>query len=110
MKRYLICLALAFNLSCSTDDDDDDTSSSSATTYTSSIKSIMDSNCATSGCHDAATNAGSYDYSDYAATKDGIAAGLVAIKNGTMPKSPNDPLTAAQIASIEAWIAASTPE
>ena len=38
-------------------------------TYSNYVKTIMDGNCATSGCHDASTKSGSIDLSNYAGVK-----------------------------------------
>jgi cytochrome c553 len=42
-------------------------------TYTSTIKTIMDNKCATSGCHSSAAKAAGYDLSSYAGTSSGAA-------------------------------------
>lgn len=43
-----------------------------ANTYTKSIKAILDTHCATSGCHDAFAQSEGVDLSDYANAKNGF--------------------------------------
>jgi cytochrome c553 len=42
-----------------------------APTYTNTIKAIMDTKCATSGCHSAAAKVAGYDLSTYSGTSSG---------------------------------------
>jgi hypothetical protein len=44
---------------------------STTTKYSVKVKPILDANCATSGCHDAATQQSGYDYSSYTTAKTG---------------------------------------
>lgn len=77
-------------------------------TYSSSIKPIVDSKCATSGCHDAATVGGGYNMSTYDGVKAASARIMGAIRQETgysaMPKSANK-LDDCSIAKFDKWIA-----
>ena len=72
MRNYQITFALASFLflllsfsSCTTDSVTYDCTAI-APTYTNDVKSIMNANCAYSGCHDASTKAKGIDLSTYA--------------------------------------------
>ncbi|MBS1733139.1 MAG: hypothetical protein JST02_07560 [Bacteroidetes bacterium] len=72
------------------------------------IKSIMENKCATSGCHDASTGAGSVTLVTYAQ----ISAAAVRINqrcviDKTMP--PGAPLTTAEINALKCWINSGAP-
>lgn len=77
-------------------------------TYTKSIKSILDANCATSGCHNAATQENNLDLSSYAAAKSGFESQecLCSIHHGSgcnpMPKGGSK-LSDAEIQQIDCW-------
>lgn len=76
-------------------------------TYTSNIKSIIDSRCATSGCHVA--GAQSPDLSTYQGLVNNIARVKVrAIDEKSMPSAA--PLPACEINKITAWINAGKPQ
>jgi hypothetical protein len=73
MRNYQITFALSSFLflllsfsSCTTESISYDCSAI-APTYTNDVKSIMDANCAYSGCHDVYTNAHGINLSTYAA-------------------------------------------
>ena len=82
--------------------------------YTRDIIPILVSNCAKTGCHDAATHRSGYNFADYAHTVLAVTPGnysnsrlYTAITGGgedIMPPSPNPQLSTAQIDSIAAWI------
>ncbi|CAA6815839.1 MAG: Unknown protein [uncultured Aureispira sp.] len=76
MRKYQISIPLTCFLffllsfsSCTTETISYDCSAI-APTYTDNIKSIMDANCAYSGCHDATTNAHGINLSTYATVAD----------------------------------------
>lgn len=76
-------------------------------TYTTHIKSIIDSKCATSSCHVA--GAQSPDLSTYQGVVNNIARVKVrAIDDKTMPSAA--PLPACEINKITAWINAGKPQ
>ena len=73
------------------------------------IKTIMQNKCATSGCHDANTAAGSVTLVTYAQIS--AAAGRInqrCIIDKTMP--PGTPLTNAEISALKCWINSGTPD
>lgn len=80
------------------------------------ILPIFISNCAKGGCHDAATRADGYQFTDYNsiirkkfvagnADKTELYEKIVSTRSDDrMPQPPNPPLTAAQISLIRRWI------
>jgi hypothetical protein len=83
--------------------------------FESDILPIFQSNCAKSGCHDAASREEGYQLDSYAnIVARGIRSGnagnselyevLVEDGDDRMPQAPNAPLTAAQITLIATWI------
>ncbi len=110
MKNYLPLL-LIFSLvvaGCSKDDDDptDENTevdcSTITATYTNAIKSIIDSNCGTSGCHDGSNPRPIFD------TYDAVFAGRTSIRSRvvakTMPPPSKPALTQDQIDMINCWV------
>lgn len=76
MKKFLspivIILILAFAWSCEKDDDDALASfdcTGTAPTYTNEIKSLLDTKCATSGCHSSSNQAGGISLGSYMAAQ-----------------------------------------
>jgi len=123
MNRYILILAVFilplafFVISCGDDDDDTgDTCDTTNVTYTNSIATILNANCAFSGCH---SSADVYvgPMSNYAEAAAFAGAGRIvgAINHDTgfepMPRpSGTAKLSDCNIDKIEAWIAAGTPE
>ena len=119
MKKYLLFIACLFLVSfyaCSDDMDDmpggmmeEDECDGTSYTYTNAIKSIVDSNCALSGCHD-----GSNERPDFT-TYDGISAnaGGAASRTaaGVMPPAASGiSLTEDQILMIKCWAESGAPQ
>lgn len=76
--------------------------------FSEEITSIMQNKCATAGCHDATTAAGSVTLVTYAQIS--AAAGRInqrCIIDRTMP--PGAPLTPSEIAALKCWISSGTP-
>ena len=72
MKKvfFFTLLLTAFLTSCSSDSTDDLTiKPPSNVTYTSNVKAFIDQSCATSGCHNAATNTAGLTLETYAQVK-----------------------------------------
>jgi len=76
---------------------------------------VLQSSCAISGCHDATTHRGGYNFTSYATTKNAVSAGNPAgsklyevITTGEaedrMPPNPYQPLSTAVIDTIYKWI------
>lgn len=82
--------------------------------YLSEIEPIINTNCAMPGCHDATSQEEGVDLSSYWGVLEIVKPGspensklIEVITSGgeeLMPPSPNQPLSADQIALIEAWI------
>lgn len=86
-----------------------------APTYTDHIKSIMDANCAYSGCHDATTNAKGINLSTYATVADESSKarfmGSMHHESGydRMPEGESQ-LSTDNLQKIYCWIQNGTPE
>ncbi len=83
--------------------------------FVNDILPILSSNCAKSGCHDAATHAEGYNFSNHAGAYSAIHPGninnsklyeVIASGGGEdmMPPAGNTPLTSAQVDMIAQWI------
>lgn len=83
-------------------------------TYTANIKTILDANCATSGCHNSSSKKSGYDLSTYETTKTAAAntafVGSVQHKSG-YSKMPRDAskLSDADVKSITCWVQSGMP-
>lgn len=96
--------------------DPNDTTGTTGVCFESEILPIFQSNCAKSGCHDAASRSDDYQLDSYAnIVRRGIIAGRAGNSeiyevitetdpSDIMPQPPNAPLTAAQINLIGTWI------
>ncbi|MFM8591889.1 MAG: c-type cytochrome domain-containing protein [Sphingomonadales bacterium] len=91
------------------------TCSSDSVYFVSEILPIINSNCAMSGCHDAATRADGVQLTSYSTIMKYVRAGNAARSElyeviietdpgDRMPPPPRSPLTATQIAKIQKWI------
>jgi hypothetical protein len=72
MTKNVICLCAAAMLltwACKKEEIKSYTCTGSVPTYTGSIKQIMDTDCATSGCHNASSKRDGIDLSTYALVK-----------------------------------------
>lgn len=85
-----------------------------APTYTGYVKSVMDANCAMSGCHSSSSKAAGYDLSTYAGVKS--ASGSSAFMGSMEHKSGYDAmprgmamLTDSTLNKIYCWIQNGTP-
>lgn len=84
-------------------------------TYTSEIKSILDTHCAFSGCHNASSKADGKDYSTYAAAKSNAAGnnflGSIQHLSGYDPMPRNAAkLSDSQIRALSCWKQNGLPE
>lgn len=113
----ILCLTLSI-YSCKEDDPVDPPMTDAcddARTYTADVKTILDANCATSGCHDATTAANMIDLSDFtnAASEADMDRFLQAIKHqsGVTPMPIGSAkLSDALITEIECWVEQGRPE
>ncbi|MFM8805871.1 MAG: c-type cytochrome domain-containing protein [Sphingomonadales bacterium] len=91
------------------------TCSSDSVYFVNEVLPIINSNCAMSGCHDAATRADGVQLTSYSTIMKYVKAGNAADSKlykviidtdpgDRMPPPPRSPLTAAQIAKIQKWI------
>jgi len=108
MKKIMFAaIAISLlNFSCSSGGDDDmPDSQTDPITYTNTVKAIMTQTCATSGCHNAASNSGSITLETFAQTKAAFDTGtaLDAIVKGRMPKTGS--ISSVNINKIKSWIA-----
>jgi hypothetical protein len=84
-------------------------------TYAADVKSIIDNNCATSGCHSASSHANGKDYSTYALVKSGSEKnsfmGSMQHLSGyeSMPKGASQ-LSDSLLQTISCWIENGAPE
>lgn len=84
-------------------------------TYTSNVKSTLDANCATSGCHNSSSKKSGYDLSTYEATKAAAGneafVGSVQHKSGysKMPRGASK-LSEAEIKLIACWVQSGMPQ
>ena len=83
--------------------------------YAATVSGILVANCATTGCHDAASSQGGYDLSSYtgvhtAAITNNVLLGDIQHLSGynPMPKSGGS-LSACQIAQITKWVNQGSP-
>ncbi len=111
----LICGMVFIFVSCGDDDDPDPDPVCDTTdmTYNADIKTILDTNCATSGCHVSGFGNGSLANYDDAVAVVGFGKIIGSINHSAdavaMPPS-GIKLADCSIDKIEAWIAAGTPE
>lgn len=85
-------------------------------TYTSDVASILNSNCATSGCHNSSSKAAGINLSDYTNAKNEFlnnSKNIIAIHHGSgadaMPKNSSK-LNDATINKLDCWTKNSCPE
>lgn len=76
--------------------------------YNNSVKTIINGNCALSGCHVA--GATSPDLTTFALLKDEMDASKNRMENAANPMPPGSQLAAEQLAIYAAWVAAGGPE
>jgi mono/diheme cytochrome c family protein len=104
----LIC-GIGFFASCKKDDN----CNTSDVTYTNTVKSILDSNCALSGCHNSGSGNGSLaSYDDAVAfAAQGRIVGAIKHQDGfvAMPQTGGK-LEDCEINQIEAWISDGAPQ
>lgn len=116
----LIGLLISFLVACSSDETDpiggDQLDCSGVTsTFTADVKSIMDNNCATSGCHNSGTQANGIDLSTYDLVKSESSRarflGSIRHESGfnRMPQGANK-LSDANIEKIACWVENGAPE
>jgi hypothetical protein len=107
MKNVFSLLLLSlFFFNCSSDSTDDLTTPLPVTiTYTQNIKAIMDTSCATSGCHNAAGNSANLILENFTQVRNAFlnrnALGRMESSSNPMPASGNLPNTSIQI--IKNW-------
>lgn len=114
-KVVSIALFLAFVVSCQKEDIQTFDCTGVTPTYTADIKSIIDANCATSGCHNAASHQEGIDLSTYAKVKSESEKdrflGAIQHKSGYQPMPDDAPkLSDALIQKISCWVQNGQPE
>jgi hypothetical protein len=120
MKKWLFLFASLFLVSlyaCSDDSneeeeemmEEEDECEGTTFTYTNDVKSIVDSNCTLSGCHDGST--GLPDFRTFDGIKASATNAASRVNSMNMPPaSSGKTLTAAQISTIVCWAANGAPE
>lgn len=111
----LVCTVFIFLVACAKEDPDMADCTGLTTTYTSDIKSILDANCATSGCHDAITHEQGMDYSNYVeaaqASHNTNFLGAIQHKRGYKPMPKDAPkLSATDIQLLTCWVQDGSPQ
>lgn len=105
-NAFLFLLTASFFIGCASDSTDDITNPPPAKiTYAQNVKSIIDTSCATSGCHNSATNASGLTLENYTQVKNAFlnknALGRIESTTNPMPPSGNLPNNSIQI--IKSW-------
>lgn len=73
--------------------------------FSTSVNSIIQSKCASSGCHDATTQASGYKFVTYTDIHDNIeSVNNSVFVSKTMPKSGSAPLTEKEKVALKCWI------
>jgi hypothetical protein len=81
--------------------------------YSNGIKTIIDANCATSGCHDNATKQNGFDFSIYSTVQGQATNGRImarAIEGNPTPMPPSGKLPQSQLDSLKCWIEKGAPQ
>ena len=86
------------------------TCSNTDSKFSTAVNSIIQNKCASSGCHDANTQASGYQFVSYTDINDNIES----VKNsifvtGSMPKTGSAPLTEKEKVALKCWIDAGSP-
>jgi hypothetical protein len=119
MKKFLLLLTCLFIISLYACSDDmkeeeeemmeEDVCDGTSFTYTNAIKSIVDANCALSGCHNGSTNLP--DFTSYAGIQASASDAAARTRSGSMPPvSSGRELSDEQINTIMCWVEAGAPE
>ena len=101
----VIVIAMLLGIAaCKKDSTTSCTPSDTTQTYTAKVKAIMDANCISSGCHDAATASGGVNLTTFAGTVSATKNNNLVqqVQTGLMPQGASK-LADADIASIIAW-------
>ena len=121
IRKYGFLLVLLFSaaiivVSCGDDDDDPETCETTGITYDNYAKDFLNSNCVSSGCHDAdGIDAGIGSYETYEDSKTAIDfgrfKGAINHEDGfsNMPKGMAK-LDSCDIAKLSAWVDDGAPE
>jgi hypothetical protein len=86
----------------------------SVPTYNADVKAILDTHCASSGCHSASSKKAGYDFSTYESAKSGAAdvafLGSVQHKSGysRMPRGASK-LSAENVKTLTCWVQSGMP-
>ena len=101
-KLFLLFIFGVFLSNCTSDSTDDLTLPiPAAVTYTQNVKPILDTSCATSGCHNATSSAAGLVLETYVQAKDAFenrfALGRMQSQGASMPPSGNLPDTTIEI-------------
>ena len=124
MKKLIILIAVAFiGISCSKENIEDlrasqnigpvqDSCITSDLTFQNNIKSILSTNCGTSGCHAGPNGNGGLDLNTYTSAQriaaDGEMIGRIEGRTGPL-MPPSGKLSDCEIEKIESWIADGAP-
>ncbi|NVK52299.1 MAG: hypothetical protein HWD85_05140 [Flavobacteriaceae bacterium] len=105
-KVFLTLLMASIFVGCASDSTDDVTNPPPAKiTYAKNIKPLVDTSCATSGCHNAASKQAGLTLETYAQVKNAFLNGnaFARIESTTNPMPPSGKLPDGTIQTIKKW-------
>lgn len=107
VKLSLFALGSMLMWGCHKDDNNNQVNCDTEISYASDIQPLLNTNCSTSGCHDAQSNSAGYVFENYSQANDNASIILSVIKheNGfqAMPQNAAK-LSDEQIKLVECWI------
>jgi len=105
---FIVALLIgAVSYSCSNDKEEDDNPTTTPGPKFSAVKTIINTNCAVSGCHVSPSNAGGINFESNANIAEHAShIKEMAVDLELMPPPPASPLSEADQAKIADWVAA----
>ena len=104
-KTLLAFIVIALSVSsCKKDSTESCVATDTTQTYTAKVKPILDMHCTTAGCHDAGTQSGGVNLTNYNGAVDATKTHslLTQVETGLLPQGMPH-LSDAEINSIKAW-------
>lgn len=106
-KIFLLGVLAVIGMSCESDSTDDLTiPPPQIVTYVANVKTIIDQSCATSGCHNAASNSAGLTLETYAQVRNAFETrgALGRMRSSSAPMPPTGNLPGTTIAIIVDWV------